>query len=188
MPINLLFKDLEKIKMLSPDLKEFLRANIKTVSVKKNMHLYNQDIKLNKVYYIVSGLIVGNIFIEDRQHTCWFLKESDFVTDLQSFINQGATSKSAIAAEDSILLYLTYAEAYEMFERFNEANCIARILITHYHCKNNKRTELLMILKTVNRYHKFAKQQKWALKRIKLGYIASYLNMTREQLSRVRRS
>src|SRR5690606_12380105 len=100
----------------------------------------------------------------------------------------GETSKSAIAAEDSILLYLTYAEVSEMFERFKEANHIARILIIYYHCKNNQRTKLLMVLKTVTRYNKFAEQQKWALRRIKLGYIVSYLNMTKEQLSRLRSS
>lgn len=180
MPVNFFIQELEKIKSISDDLKDFLQKKLNLMVIEKNNILYKQDLRVDKVYYILSGLIIGNIFIEDRQHTCWFAKEGDFIMDIYSFKNNSTARLTAIAEEKTSLLYLSYADMSFMLNNFPEANYITRDLMAHYHWKDNQRTELMMLLKTVDRYKKFSEQQQWALKRIKLGYIASYLNMTRE--------
>lgn len=185
MSIKLLLDHLESIHKLSEDLKVFLSARVEIHHFRKNEIVYHQGDKLQRNYFIVSGLVVGETFIEDRKHVCWFLKENDFIEDHDSFLNHKLASFTAIAAEDTMLLSLKYQEIHNIYHLFPEMNFIVRHLLEHYLCYGKKRTDLLMILHCRNRYTQFKKEFSWANERLKRAYIASYLNMSAETLSRL---
>lgn len=185
MPINQLINHLQAFDELSEPLKNFLKQRVKTVHYKKNEIIYKQDEKLQKVFFINKGLVIGRTFIEERSHVCWFLKELDFIEDHESFIEHKNARQTAIAVEDSELLWLSYQDLHTIKNIYPEFNFIQTKLLEHYHIYDNKRTQLLMILNCQDRYNKFIEYFDWANQRLKRKHIASYLEMAPGTLSKL---
>jgi CRP-like cAMP-binding protein len=185
MEISLLLNRLELIGKLSDELKIFIRNRVRIISYKKNDRVYSQGNPLQQVYFIVTGLVVGEAYVEDRSHICWFLKEQDFIHDFESFVHHNTAKCTAIAAENCILLWLSYQDIHTLKNTYPEFNYIYGRLLEDYHIYDNQRMQLLMILHCQERYKMFRKYFPWADKRLKRSYIASFLEMAPGTLSKL---
>jgi len=185
MEIKILIEHLELIGKLSDELKIFISNRVRKTSYRKNDLIYRQGENLQKMYFIVKGMVVGEHYVEDRNHLCWFLKEQDFIADLESFVYHQPAKCTAIAAEKCDLLWLSYQDIHTLKNTFPEFNYIYGRLLENYHIYDNQRMQLLMILHCQGRYQKFKEYFKWADQRLKRSHIASFLEMAPGTLSKL---
>lgn len=183
---NYLLQYLDEVHPLSEDLKIFLRSRLRFLTISKNEILYKQGEVLQMVYFVIKGLLVRQTCIEDRDQVTAFFKERDFLMEYHSFHLHQKVRYTVFAEENTSLLCLHYRDLMSMYQLYPESNYIARFFMEYDHCLKDQHTSLLLYLNRSMRYTKFIELMPWALYRLKLGQIASYLNMAPETLSRIR--
>ena len=118
----------------------------------------------------------------------YFLKENQFCTILHSFTNQVPTSESIQAACDAEVIAFQYDSLYELYKRLPYFEALMnRIVQQGLLDKINMRNAYLGEDSTT-RYQQFMIRQPDIALRVSMSDVASYLGITRQSLSRIRKN
>ncbi len=137
-------------------------------------------------YLIESGF--GRVFYykDGKDVTAWFAKENMLISAIDSLFTGLTTDYNIEFLEDSIIWTLHYASLEPVFRLYPEVERIGRLLVTHNYLLLDERMKLFAFCNAEERYERLIKQMPDVFKRAKLGYIASYLGVSQEHLSRIR--
>ena len=91
------------------------------------------------------------------------------------------------ALEDCEMLTLTLADLENLYLQFPEFNIVTRKLLERYYQDAEGRAFIARLTNAENKYTQFLAKYGHLSNRIPLKYIASFLGMTLETLSRVRK-
>ena len=185
--ITPLLQVLGYVHPLSPEVEAFLRERVISVSARKRKLLLKEGTVCNHIYFIVKGAIRGFRREGQKDITTWIVIENELVTSIFSLDTPSPSIENIQALENSELLAITYEELGHLYEQFPEFNLIARKLLQHYYADAEKRAFIARLTKAENKYRNFLLMHPSLANRIPLKYIASYLGMTLETLSRVRK-
>jgi CRP-like cAMP-binding protein len=185
--ITPLLQVLGYVHPLSPEVVAFLRERVISLSARKRKLLLKEGTVCNHIYFIVKGAIRGFRREGQKDITTWIVIENELVTSIFSLDNPAPSIENMQALENSELLAITYDDLNQLYERFPEFNLIARKLLQHYYADAEKRAFIARLTKAENKYRNFLMMHPSLANRIPLKYIASYLGMTLETLSRVRK-
>ncbi len=187
-----LFDLFNSITPMSPPLEEKLLKLLKERRVRKKTILLNTDSVCNHMYFIVQGLFRGYHTIVDFKKkkdvdVCtWFMKEGDILISPYSFFARQPSYESIQALEDSVIFYLTYDELQGLYAQFPEFNLIGRVLTERYHLQSDIRLYYIRMRPASDRYMYFEKYHLDLINRLTRDQVASYLDMSRESLHKVR--
>jgi CRP-like cAMP-binding protein len=139
------------------------------------------------VFFIEKGLVrVYRHSDEGKEVTAFFMPENTFVTALDSFYQQKPTNYNFVLLEDSIVYSISQSGVDEMLKKNHEM----AIYVFHTMFQLARRlTELLSNVKfrtAEERYKILLQEYPSIFQRVQLSYIASYLGITPETLSRMR--
>ncbi len=128
----------------------------------------------------------GNLLWHKNNFVCidlWF--EHDFLTDYMSFTFQKPTPIEVRLFEDTTLFRIPYHRFQETFKKGNYGETITRLALeASFNSKQQQQIDLLT--KTAKeRYLELLKNKK-GVDRTPLKYLASYLGITPQSLSRIR--
>jgi CRP-like cAMP-binding protein len=185
--ITPLLQVLRYVHPLSPEVVAFLQKHVISLSVRKRKLLLKEGTVCNHIYFVVKGAIRGFRREGQKDITTWIVIENELVTSIFSLDNPSPSVENIQALENSELLAITYDELDQLYEQFPEFNLIARKLLQHYYADAEKRAFIARLTKAENKYRNFLMMHPSLANRIPLKYIASYLGMTLETLSRVRK-
>lgn len=141
----------------------------------------------NQVTFINKGLFRSYMEIEGEEVTTNFAFEGNYVTEYTSFVNRQPSSEFIVAMEDAELLQLRYEDlqaAYakaQVWERFGRL--IAEYILTFVSTRNKS----LLFKTPEERYLALMKERPKVMERVPQQYIASYLGIQPESLSRIRK-
>ncbi|NQX92327.1 MAG: Crp/Fnr family transcriptional regulator, partial [Flavobacteriales bacterium] len=107
--------------------------------------------------------------------------------DLESFIAQKKSTLWIEALEDSQVLLLQYDDLEELYIQIPALERFFRILFSKAYVNALKRINQAYSDTAEERYVELIAQQKGITERIPLVHIASYIGVTPESLSRIRR-
>jgi CRP/FNR family transcriptional regulator, anaerobic regulatory protein len=119
--------------------------------------------------------------------TVWFMKEQDVVISVRSFYQQAPATEYIEALEPAVLLYITYDQLEETYTRFPEMNQVGRRLTEKYYMLAEERLEGIRNKCAAERYTFLLERHPEIFERASLGHIASYLDLNRDTLGRLRR-
>ena len=114
------------------------------------------------------------------------MREGDVIISVESFFKQTESQEQIQALEDSSLYYISYDEMQFAFANFSDFNTIGRILTEKYYVLSEQRLYSLRMQRASERYLFLLNHFPQILLRVPLKYIASYLGITEETLSRIR--
>jgi CRP-like cAMP-binding protein len=137
-------------------------------------------------YFIVKGVIQGCIKDEGKLLTTWINEENEIVGSIRTLGTQEPCTEYLQALEDCELIAIPVAFTEIVFDKYPETNIIARRLWEHNYRGAEDRAYIGRITSAEKKYKYFLEKQPNLIKRISLKYIASFLGMTLETLSRVR--
>jgi CRP-like cAMP-binding protein len=119
-----------------------------------------------------------------REVTNWIVAEGDFFTDLRSFIRQKPATCFIETLEDCTLYKIRY-ESYLIIQQ--SFPIIARTIFEKMIIRADQRVQMSNFRDPVNRLRMFEEMYPGMSGRISVIIQASYLNIDRETLSRLRR-
>ena len=178
---------LNRLYPLSPEAQQYLRDHVTLCTVAKRKLLLKEGMTCEHIYFIVKGALRGFTREGAKDITTWITIENELVSSILSLDEQVKAIENIQALEKCELLSLTLAELETMYEMFPECNILARKILQRYYADAEQRAFIARLTKAENKYRHFLMRHQTLSNRIPLKYIASYLGVTLETLSRIRK-
>ena len=165
----------------------FFSSKLKKVKLEKKNTLLKTGEVENHLYFLSKGIIRLYIPRIENDITFGFLFENEFVTAYDSFLTQTPSSYSLETLTDVILWKISKPNLEDVFNNTLSGNIIGRKMAEEMFLIKSKR-ELSFLSKTAEeRYLDLFKERPELLKLIPLKQIASYIGVTPQGLSRIRK-
>ena len=178
---------LQPLYPVSPAVESFLKEHISIATVRKRKLLLKEGVTCEHIYFIVKGALRGFVREGHRDITTWITIENQLVSSIFGLHQRVPSVENIQALENCELLAMTLDDLQTMYEQFPESNILARKLLEIYYADAERRAFIARLTKAENKYRSFLLHHQHLSNRIPLKYIASYLGMTLETLSRVRK-
>jgi len=167
---------------------ETIQEYFKLQPFSKNEYFVRQGKVCRQMAFIAEGVMRYCMFRDDGSDvTCFLMWENDFVGDSESFFSQKPSDKNVQALTDCQLMTISFENMQKLLvqipngKEINEA--IGRYVMTKM---LYQRTFLLNLDATV-RYKEFMREYADILQRIPLSYVANFLGIAQQSLSRLRK-
>lgn len=183
-----LFGNMQKHIPLDEFDKNYLKSIFSLEDIPRKELLLRQGQLCNKLFFVESGsLRAYNLTEVGKEATVMFAIQDWWITDMHGFVDHKPAQVSLEALEDSTVLVLDF-ESFEIllgkipkFERF------FRILFQNAYVREQLRVLDSISLSTEERYLRFKTKYPHIVEKITQKQIASYLGVTPEFLSTVKK-
>lgn len=165
----------------------YLKKHVTTCSFKRGKLLLKAGEVCGHVYFIKKGVVRGFIREGLREITTWITAEGEMVTSISALDKQEPSIENMQALEDCELLAISFADLQGLYDRYPESNITVRKLLQQYYRDAEGRAFIARLTNAENKYKLFLNRYEHLANRIPLKYIASFLGITLETLSRVRK-
>ena len=164
----------------------YLRRQSSECRLKKYELLHQSGNICPYVYFVVKGIFRGYIVDNRKKITTWITAENQLISSIRGYFLQLPTTENIEALEDSYLLRLHHADLEYAYTQFPEFNVVGRKIAEYYYTFAEDRAFICRLSKATDRYNYFMNSNSHLVNRIPLTYIASYLGISLETLSRIR--
>ena len=166
---------------------DFFSSKLQKVNLEKNSALLKVGEVENYLTFITKGIIRLYIPKEENDITFGFLFSNEFVTAYDSFITRNPSSYQIESLTDVVLWKISYDNLQEVYDQTKVGNFIGRKMAENMFLIKSKR-ELSLLSKTAKeRYLDLFLERPNLLKHIPLKYLSSYIGITPQALSRIRK-
>jgi CRP-like cAMP-binding protein len=172
---------------LTAGMEAFLKDHVTTLAVRKRKLLLKEGNFCDHVYFIVKGAVRGFTREGQKDITTWIVVENELVSSILSLNQRVPSIENIQVLENTELLVISNADLQRLYDEIPEFNIVARKLLQHYYADAERRAFIARLTKAENKYRHFLLHHEPLANRIPLKYTASYLGMTLETLSRVRK-
>lgn len=152
----------------------------------KKTLIYKAGGTADSFYFICEGLVRAYYIKEDKEITNLFMPENTIFIGAYNIITGQKNYSNYEAFEDTYVLQIKYDRLEEYYLKYHSLEHLGRILFEFYYCAFMKKTYDILFLSAEERYASFVKDHSDILNRVPLRYIASYLGIKQETLSRIR--
>lgn len=158
----------------------------KTYAKKEN--LIDQNTKCRFHFFVVKGCL-RMFFINEKgiEQTTQFAIENWWITDYLAFDRQARTAFTIQAVEPTEILMTDYQNQEKLLQRFPQLERYFRLIYQRAYSALQLRTKYLYDFSREEFYHHFNDNFPEFTQRIPQHLLASYLNMTPEYLSEIKK-
>ncbi|WP_443943589.1 Crp/Fnr family transcriptional regulator [Pedobacter sp. AW1-32] len=179
---------LNDIEPLSMDVIALINKESVYIKAKKGTHLpatqHDQEYIL---FFVISGVVRGFILDKDKDITVRLVGENSLIGHIRHpKTDVFAYDEHLQALEETELIAIPYTAIDQLYSRFPETNILGRKLLAMQYHSSHIRSILSRIPSAEERYRQFLMLNPTLQTRIAGKFLASYLGMRIETLSRVR--
>jgi len=177
---------IEAIVTISDENFKLIQPFFALKKVKKHQYLIQEDDQVKFEYLILSG-IFRVFYLDDsgKEHIVQFATENWWMSDYVSYFKQQPAGTNVICMEAGEVLCLTLEGREKLSSDFHNMEHFFRVKLTNGYVAQQKRIITLLSSTPQQRYEEFAKLYPDLMQRIPKKYIAEYLGVSRETLSRL---
>ena len=185
---NLLLANIAKHIVLTASKEQLLVSKFSLLQVGRKELLIKQGEPCRHIYFILSGGIRAFHTASDgRESTIMFGIQDWWITDMNCFVNQKVAVLSLEALEESTLMCLSWDDMEALYTQIPQFERYIRILMQNAYIREQQRALENITYSTEERYQRFISKYPFISKRFTQKQIASYLGVTPEFLSTVKR-
>lgn len=180
---------LEKSLTINDNDWNFFTARLKLKKVKKRTKLLNVGEVERSISFIDKGIV--RFFIpkeeEDKETTFGFCFNNEFVSAYDSFLTQLPSLYELETLTDVEMWSMSYEDLQEVYKKTSIGNTLGRLSSERLFLIKSKREQSLLNETAEERYLNLFDERPKLIKEIPLKYIASYIGVTAQALSRIRK-
>lgn len=160
---------------------------LKVNQAAKNQVIKDYDTTEKSMNILITGSV--GVFVWDGQDdVCINLYyENNFFCDYLSFLRQQSTFIKSQALEDCLYWSIKYKNLQELYSKSVVGVHIGKVIAEELFIKKQTEQVQLLTLTPKERYLKLIEERPQILQRTPLKIVASYLGLTAESLSRIRK-
>ena len=191
---------LESAYSTNPIVQQFLRyGNLSAEAVKdidqrtmhfikkKNEHFLKEGQNLSSYFVIAKGIIRAYFHRNEKEVNTWFGEEDQIFGSILPVYADKPSFENIQFLEDSEIYAISSYDLNDLYRIYPELNLIGRKIAEEVCIILEERAVSLHTESAAERYETLIRLQPNLLNRINLGHIASYLGITQETLSRIRK-
>jgi CRP-like cAMP-binding protein len=176
-------------KLLSDSDKQLLMAHFKPRKLRKRQYFLQEGDVCKYIGFVVKGS--ARTFTVDEKGNEHILKlslEYWWLADFESFYLLTPSRFNIEALEDLEVLQSTNAQIEEFLKHIPAFSAMSNVINQNYTIANQKRMQAAMSFTAEERYEDLISNYPDFFKRFSQNMIASYLGLSRETLSRIRKN
>jgi CRP-like cAMP-binding protein len=181
-----LWQMLNSFQPVGKGIEQHLVKSIYCCTIPKGKYLLRSGEVCHNLYFIRKGLMRGFIKEENKEITTWFAMENEIVAGIRSFLLQVETVENIQAVEDSELLAINFSDLNKIYEKYPSFNITGRRITEYHYTSAENRAYITRLHDAERKYALFQEFYPQLANRVQLTYVASFLGITIETLSRVR--
>ena len=158
------------------------------ISIKKKKDLLVAGQVCDYMYFITKGC-VRSFYIDSKgiEHIYQIRMDNNWIGDIDSYYTRQKSKYNIEAVEDTDLLRITVDRMDQLFIEIPALERYFRILFQKAYINALNRLNATMWDTAIDRYNNMLKEHPEIFQRVSLVHIASYLGITPESLSRIRK-
>ena len=167
---------------------EFIKE-IKHLNVPANYMIHEQGKVCKNVFFIETGL--ARVFYynnEGKDITDYFGPEGNFIAVVETFFKGGASNYNIQTLEDSVLISMDWRFLESMLNKYIQLERFGRLITMKILEQTIARVNAIQFQTAQERYSFMMERYPDMINRVQQRHIASYLGITPETLSRIRKS
>ncbi len=177
----------EKVAISQEEL-EIIKSHFTPKKLRKRQYLLQEGDICTRMAFVEKGSLISySIDNKGVQHVMQFAFEDYWISDLYSFFTKEPSRFNIEAMEDSELLLLDWENHHKLLNKIPPYESYTRILYQNAYIALQRRLEGTLGQSAEEKYLNLVNQHPLILKRVPLNLIASFLGVTPETLSRIRK-
>lgn len=185
--MKLLLQNINNKTRLSSDLKKAIEEAFQLENIPKNTLLLKEYQYARKLYFIEKGTIRTFYYHKEKEVSSWFYHEDQFCTAWYSFFSQQASFEHLEVLEDAELYSISYLKYQKLLQDFPAFERFGRMLAEEQTTFIDYFSKGFMFMSAKEKYDLLLSFFPDVTMRVNLGHIASFLGITQETLSRIRK-
>ena len=179
-------KHIEEIIQVSDEEFDHIKTFFTLKRVKKHQYLIQEGDQSNFEYLIMSG-IFRMFYLDDsgKEYIVQFAGENWWMADYQAYFNEKKASLHITCMEDAEVLCMTLQGREKLSADLHKMEHFFRVKLTKGYVAQQRRIISLLSGNPQQRYEEFGQLYPHLMQKIPKKYIAEYLGVSRETLSRL---
>jgi CRP/FNR family transcriptional regulator, anaerobic regulatory protein len=171
---------------ISEEASSLLLPKFRIKNYKKNSFLLKKGHVAHDAHFIISGL--ARCFYENngKDITNYFAFENEGITSTLSFMTQKPSDEIIQALEDTTVASISYNDLEALYKHNLEICNMGRKFIEGITIDLEERIRVFQLTAAQDRYDYILAHKPQIIQRVPLKYLASFLGITAETLSRIR--
>lgn len=185
--MNSIKKFIAQFESLSNEAFESLYGCLRPEAFEKGDFLIREQQYSNHLYFLQEGSARAFFHKDGKEVTTWFAFENQMLTSFYSFISRTPSIENIQFLEKSTLFSIHHEKLQKLYQEYHEIERLGRKITEFYYQWQEERIFSLQFHSAKERYQKLIANEPHLLQKVSLGHIASYLGITQETLSRIRK-
>jgi CRP-like cAMP-binding protein len=174
------------IHPVSDEVTSYINQHSFSLQVERGTYLLRAGETCRHLYFIRKGAIRGYVKEGTKEITTWITAENEMVTSIRGLSSQEPSLENIQTIERCDLIAAPFEALQYLYQHHMEVNIVGRKLLEKYYQDAEERAFISRIPNAGKRYQHFLDTKGILANRIPLKFIASYLGITIETLSRIR--
>jgi CRP-like cAMP-binding protein len=170
----------------SPDW-DLFSSKLIQYSFPKKAILLSQGETENHLSFVSKGIVRQYVPMESSELTFGFAFSGSFISAYDSFISRTPSKYVVETISETVLWRLTYDDLQMIYKTSQIGDRIGRMASEDLFLKKSKRELSLLMDSPEERYLKLFTERPEVIREIPLKYVASYIGVTPQALSRIRK-
>jgi CRP-like cAMP-binding protein len=166
---------------------DIIKEYAEPVNVHKNEYFVQKGKVCRRMGFIAKGVMRYCMERDGEDITCYFLSENNFAGDPDSFFSHKPSDKNAHALTDCVLISFSLDSIQKLSKTVPRFTEITALIDRKVMMDLMMQRDFLLHADAATKYQKFIEYYPHILQRVPLGYIASFLGIKQQSLSRLRK-
>ena len=142
----------------------------------------------DQVAFVVSGKL-RNYYLDEagNEITCFFVAPDNFISAFTSFLTNTPANENIAALEATELRVISKKALEDLSDVFPKLHIFRRVIAENLFIMMERRIAMLQLQSAQERYESMLKENPEIILRVPLQYTASFLGITPQHLSRLRK-
>jgi len=184
--VDSLQKAIATISALSPESSEAFFQVWKHWSTTKDHFLVREHSISDYIYFIKKGVARIYYYKNDKEVTEWIAMDEQFFLSITSFFERTPSYLIIQTIEPSEVYGIHHNDFMTLAEQYHDIERLLRKMVTRSLILSQVRMVSIQFETAQQRYENLLKNSPQIIQRVPLSYIASFLGVTLETLSRIR--